>query len=237
MSQYLNKKRIVILSAFIIFFLAILLFFLVLRFQTIVVVGNEKYTEDEIVNLIFERDYDRSVGGFFVKSLFKKKEIPFVETYEVNIMSFSKVKITVYEKSIIGYLEYMGNKMYFDKDGIVVESSEELIEGIPAITGLSYDYVVLHDKLPVEDDKVFQEILDTTQMIKKYEMKVEKIHISKSMELSLHIGNIRVELGKDDHLSEKMADLNDIIPKLPKEKGTLDMRVYDSEGHYTLRKN
>ena len=242
MKVHLSKKKIFILSIVIIIFAALITIFLILRFRTITIVGNDKYTHEEIENLIFENGYDRNVGTFFVKSLLGiKKEIPFVETYDIDIISFSEVKITIYEKSIIGYLDYMGNNMYFDKDGIIVESSVEKIKNVPEIRGLSYEYIILHKQLPVENDKVFARILDISQIIEKYGMEVNAIHISGDLELSLYIGEVKVELGNDDKLSEKMVTLYDLVTdsdsKFMNNKGILNMRVYNEEGEYTLKKN
>ena len=43
------------------------------------------------------------------------------------------MNVTIYEKAVVGYINYMGCNMYFDKDGIVVESSSKLYSGVPQI--------------------------------------------------------------------------------------------------------
>lgn len=50
--------------------------------------------------------------------------------------------------------------MYFDKDGTVVESSYELLDGIPEIKGLTYNHIVLNEKLDVNVPEVFGAIMD-----------------------------------------------------------------------------
>ena len=70
------------------------------------------------------------------------------------------IKIEVYEKALAGYVEYLDRFMYFDRDGIVVESSTERTNGIPLVAGLSFDHVVLYQPLPVEDMGIFQDILN-----------------------------------------------------------------------------
>ena len=42
-------------------------------------------------------------------------KIPFVDSVEVSMESPSHIKIRVYEKTLIGYVEYMGSNLYFDK--------------------------------------------------------------------------------------------------------------------------
>ena len=56
----------------------------------------------------------------------KNKQIPFIQKYDVEVTIWpDKMNVAVYEKAIVGYISYMGCNMYFDKDGIVVESSSE----------------------------------------------------------------------------------------------------------------
>ena len=158
--------------------------------QNIIIEGNQKYTNDEMINFIFESDWDRNPFVLYYKTKYgKQKTIPFVDEYEVEIVSLKNVKITVYEKKIIGYVSYTGANMYFDKDGTVVESSNELLEGIPKITGLTFESIVLYEKLPVEDDEVFELILDTTQTLQKYNIAVDKIYISDGKEVTLYMVN------------------------------------------------
>ena len=89
---------------------------------------------------------------------------PFIEKMSVDILAPDSIKITVYEKAVAGYIEYLGKYMYFDKDGIIVETSDVKTAGIPQVTGLQFDYVVLHERLPIENDTSFQSILDITQL-------------------------------------------------------------------------
>ena len=72
----------------------------------------------------------------------------------------------------------MGANFYFDKDGVVVESSSEISEGVPCISGLKFDALALYQKLNVTDDSVFERILDITQLVKKYEMEPDRIEFA-----------------------------------------------------------
>ena len=76
-------------------------------------------------------------------------EVPFVDTMEVSLDNPHTVHIKVYEKGMLGYLyiNSIGQNAYFDKDGFVVETSTEVIDGVPKITGISCEEVVLYEKL------------------------------------------------------------------------------------------
>lgn len=238
MMKKLNKKIVALLVAVIVILLFIILF-LSMRIQTIEIEGNEQYNDEEIQQIIFDKDYDKNMLVFWIKNKLGQNEtIPFVEKYDVEIESFSKVKIVIYEKSIVGYIDYMGTYMYFDKDGMVVESSNKLIDGIPKITGIDFEYILLHEPLPVEDKKVFDLILSVTQTLHKYKIEVKRLYISNSMEITLYIGDVKVYLGKEKDLNEKISDLSDMVSKLEGYSGTLDMSVLDTEGNgYTLKRD
>ncbi len=201
--------------------------------------GSEKYTDEELSEYLFPTKKSANPFVFWFTSRFKDHvEIPFIEEYDVELDGLSHFNVTFYEKSLVGYIEYMGSYKYFDKDGIVVESSSRLIEGVPFVTGIDVDYIVLHSKLPVEDDKVFDLLLDITQLLNKYEIDVEKILISKDLEIRLYLEKIRVELGDKKDLSEKIMDLKDILPNLSDVSGVLDMKILDVNGNgYTLKKD
>ncbi|MBQ1394304.1 MAG: cell division protein FtsQ/DivIB [Lachnospiraceae bacterium] len=205
----------------------------------IVVEGNKKYSKEEMMHYIFTSDWDKNPYVLYVKTKRgKTKQIPFVDKYDVSITGFNNVTITVYEKKIIGYVNYMGNNMYFDKDGTVVESSTEIIDGIPKVTGLEFENIILEEKLPVEDERVFALILDTTQALLKYEVSVDKIYISKDREVTLYMDQIDVLLGDGQDMDDKVRTVSDMMPNLSGLKGVLDIKEYSEQKNgYTFKKD
>lgn len=205
----------------------------------IVIEGNVKYTKEEMIDYIFKSDWDKNPFVLYYKTNYgKQKVIPFVDQYDVKVTSINSVKITVYEKKIIGYVTYMGSNMYFDKDGTIVESSVEVLEGIPRITGLDFDSIVLYETLPVGDNEIFRLILDTTQTLQKYNIMVDRIYISDKKEVSLYMKDIKVDLGVNEDMNDKIRSLNDMLPGLEDLSGTLDIREYDENNKgYTFKKS
>ena len=122
---------------------------------------------------------------------------------------------------------WWGKYRYSDKDGIIVETSDAKTEGIPQITGLSFDYVILHERLPVENESIFQSILDITQLLAKYEISTNKIYFDKNEEMTLYFKDIRVRLGDISNIDDKIVRLKAILPQLEGEKGVLRMENYD----------
>lgn len=155
--------------------------------------------------------------------------VPFVEKMDVSVQDPHTIKIEVYEKALAGYVEYLERYMYFDKDGIVVESSTEKTEGIPMVTGLQFDHVILYEALPVDDSEIFNTILSITQLVNKYSLSVDRIYFGSDGSLTLYFDDVKVALGTGDNLDEKIMRLQYMLPELEGKSGTLKMENYTEE--------
>lgn len=230
-----RRKRLLILGIVLAVLAAVLLtgYEYVIRNYTVTTVyveGNVHYTSDEIMDMVMGGRYGNN--SLFLSLKYQDKGIegvPFVETMDVTILSKDSIRISVYEKALAGYVLYLGRYVYFDKDGIVVETSEEATAGIPQVTGLSFSHVILHEKLPVENEEVFDEILNITQLLSKYSMTVDKIYFDSEYQVTLVFGNARIALGDEGDLEEKIMKLQYILPNLEGKSGILDMREYNED--------
>lgn len=208
------------------------------RVTAVIVEGNIHYTNDEISEMVMEGPLGDNTVYLYLKYRDRQiKDVPFVETMSVTIESQNTIRILVYEKSLAGYVEYMDNYLYFDRTGMVVESSSMITPGIPKVTGLSFDYAVLYEPLPVEDPEIFERVLDTTQLINKYELDVDRIHFALDGSLVLYFGAIEVYIGEDTFIDEKIMVLPDILSKLEGMSGTIDLSGYKSGDTITFEKS
>ncbi len=195
-----------------------------LRFNEYVFTGNTlKYSDEELKELIFSSELERN-PLYFMFFADKDKEIPFIAKYDVDITWPDKVSVSVYGKNVIGYVYYKDFYFYFDKDGIVVEcSSFDKMEGAVLIEGLEFEHMVLYDKLPTEKEETFSLILSLTKMLKKNELEVDKIEFDDDLNITLHIYDIKVVLGQDEYLDEKITKVQDLLPTISEYAGTLNM--------------
>ncbi|MGP1348578.1 MAG: cell division protein FtsQ/DivIB [Stomatobaculum sp.] len=219
-----KKKYLVLLSVL----LLIGIFLLGFNITSVRVTGNRMYTAEQLEALIFPGRLSRNSAVCFVEQLLgKKKSIPFVQDYKVSFTGPASVEIIVYEKSIVGYVTYMSSRLYFDKDGIIVESSGKQIQGIPEITGLRFGQIVLYQKLPVENDRIFSMILNLTQALSSYGIPADRIRYDRDLRASLTVGEITVLLGADEEMNGKLSELSNILPQIQELSGTLDLSDYD----------
>lgn len=197
------------------------------RFQRYKVIGNTHYTEDQVLQMVFSDAWDTNSFYQFVREHTKShKTLPFVEKYELHWLSPLSIEVIVYEKNVVGYVDYMSSHMYFDKDGIVVESTREQLSGIPKITGLSFGSIVLYQPLPVKNKAVFNDILNLTGALSGYQIQCDSIQYDDFLNATLRIGDLKVSLGQNENMEMKISTLNDILPKLAGRNGTLDLSTY-----------
>ena len=209
--------------------LAIMLVVKYCRVTTIFVDGNVHYSDDEIADMVMEGELGKNSIYLFLKYRNREiKDVPFVETMSVTIESADTIRINVYEKKIAGYVKYLDRFLYFDRAGTVVESAQIETMGIPLVTGLSFDHAVLYEPLPVDNDDIFEEVLDLTQLMEKYNLDVSRIHFTSDYNLILYFGNIEVDIGNDDFIDEKVMVLPDILRKLDGKSGYIDLTDYES---------
>jgi cell division protein FtsQ len=189
--------------------------------KNVTVDGNKHYSADEIKAMIMTGYFGDN--SLYLSLKYKNKDIenvPFVETMDVVVQSNDTIRITVYEKALAGYVEYLGRYMYFDNEGVVVEASKVTTAGVPQVTGLEFDHVVLYEKLPVENDNIFQDILTITKLLNKYD---------ENYNITLGYDKVKVDIGSLDNIDEKLMQLPSILPSLEGEKGTLDLENYTSD--------
>lgn len=200
------------------------------RVTTVYVDGSLHYTNEEIMDMVMGGRFGDNSLYLSLKYRDKGIEnVPFIEMMDVNIEAKDTIRITVYEKALAGYVRYLGRYVYFDKDGIVVETSEEETAGIPQVTGLAFDHVILHEPLPVDKPELFDEILNITQQLAKYSLVADRIYFDSSYQVTLYFGNAKVALGENVDIDEKIMKLQHILPNLLGKSGTLDMREYSED--------
>lgn len=200
--------------------------------ENVVVEGNELYSSTQIENMVLNDEY--SWNSLYVDLKYRFVdigEVPFVDTMEVSLDNPHTVHIKVYEKGMLGYLyiNSIGQNAYFDKDGFVVETSTEVIDGVPKITGISCEEVVLYEKLQLENSDILRDLLNLTETLKKYNLLPDEIQYDSNMEPVLYYGTIQVKIGSEDNLSQKVVRLSIILPQLDGLSGTLHLETWTPE--------
>ena len=220
-------------------FLLLAIVLVTISVSEVKVTGNRYYTAEQVEELVFPTRVSRNCLVCFARELLgKKQDIPFVQDYKISFTAPTAVEIILYEKSLVGYVSYMSSCMYFDKDGIVVESANRGIPGIPEITGLRFGSIVLYKPLPVESQKIFSIILNLTQALSSNEIPVDRSRYDHDLNATLQIGGLSIQLGGTEEMNGKLTQLKNLLPEIRDKHGTVDLSGYDptvSRPRFSLR--
>lgn len=199
--------------------------------KNIQVEGNLHYTSEEIAEMVTKGPLGKN--SVYLSLKYRKKgirNVPFIDVMDVEILSPDTIQVTVYEKALAGYIRYLDSCIYFDKDGYVVECSGIVTPGIPQVAGLRFGHAVLGQKLPVEDQDVFERIMNLTKLLGKYELNADKIFFHGQGEVTIYFQNVKAALGNDDsYLEDKMKVLPDLLERLQGQSGTLRMEKFTED--------
>lgn len=228
-----KRKKIAITLLIILLLLAVaaLIVIKVFRVEKVEVEGNELYDAKVIEKAVLNDKYSWNSLYVFLKYRFvDTKKVPFVDTMEIILKDPQTLHIKVYEKGIMGYLyiSSIDENAYFDKDGLVVETSSKVIDGTPQIIGIDCDKVVLYEKLPIGNAKL-REILTLTQALKRNSLIPDSITYGVANEPLLAYGKIKVEMGSLELLTQKVERLAKIKPSLEGMDGTLHLENWTEE--------
>ena len=156
MEKRLHKKSKRILSIVLLLGVVITIFCVYNRIDTINVKGCQYYSEEEIEkNLLTGVEGKNSILLYLKARYIGLKELPYIEKVTVRRENNHVVTIRVYEKSLIACVKYMSQYLYFDKDGVILNTSEEAMEGIPIISGLTFSGFKIYETLEVEEKSIF----------------------------------------------------------------------------------
>ena len=200
--------------------------------------GNHLYDEIVIKDAVLNDEHSWNTLYVFLKYTFMETEkIPFIDTMEIAMKDVNTLQIKVYEKGLLGYLYIptINQNAYFDKDGLVTETSERLIPNVPLIEGIACTEVILHEKLPIENTYLRQ-LLTLTQGLKRKELQPDSIVYGVENEPVLKYGDVSVYLGSLELLTQKIERLEQILPSLEGKSGILHLEKWTEDTTNTIFK-
>ena len=104
------------------------------------------------------------------------------------------------------------------------------LENIPEVTGLNVTSVTVGESLITEHTEIFGSLEALIRLLDRFSLWPEQVEITEEQEMILHYsGNIRIRLGTDDCLEEKITKLSGILPQLEGMSGELHLEDVDEQ--------
>lgn len=211
---------------------AVIVFFSYYKVDTVEVRGTSHYTDEEVKNMVLRGPMaSNSVLAPLLYSTTNTEDIAYVDAFKVTQLNRNTICISVKEKKTVGCIRYLDSYIYFDRNGIFVEGSQNRDETVPYFDGIQVNSIVMDEKLDIKGDTVLNTAVALSTIFQKNDMIPDHIQFDNSYSISLIYGDITVQLGKDADLEEKMNRVIAILPKIQGKKGILHMESVATESN------
>ena len=224
--------RIIIEAVAGILLIFVLVFFLGFRVTGVQVEGNSFYTDDQIKNMVLNAPIAKnSILAGFIDTEKSTKDEAMIDSIAVSRVDRNTLLLQVKEKQMIGYIEFQGQCVNFDRQGIVQIITEEPLENVPKIEGIDVKEAVQGERLSGINTSKLNTILSVGKMLEKMEDKPDRLAFNDLNQLVMYYGTIEVRLGDDENMDEKINRLVGILPELEGMSGILHLEntTEDSE--------
>lgn len=224
--------RIIIEAVAGILLIFVLVFFLGFRVTGVQVEGNSFYTDDQIKNMVLNAPIAKnSILAGFIDTEKSTKDEAMIDSITVSRVDRNTLLLQVKEKQMIGYIEFQGQCVNFDRQGIVQIITEEPLENAPKIEGIDVKEAVQGERLSGINTSKLNTILSVGKMLEKMEDKPDRLAFNDLNQLVMYYGTIEVRLGDDENMDEKINRLVGILPELEGMSGILHLEntTEDSE--------
>ncbi len=215
--------------------IAIVVVFCLIFFHVrkISVEGSTFYSEEEVGEMFQKNFLEKNLLSFWLlDKLSLTPDLPFVREYEVSYPAPSQIHIKLYEKTIVAGIVYANQYIYFDKDGMVLMSSDQAVDKIPLFESKSLTTFTIYEKIQMEDEELLKQIINLANLFQHYDVTWDKVEFTDDREAVLYSGDIKVTLGKTENYDERISALSSILEQMIKagKKGEFDLSNYEVKG-------
>ena len=192
--------------------------------------GNGLYTSEEIAEKVISDDSQLRHNTAFLTALYMSPfapSIPFEKSVKVTPVSYDEIKITVEDMDIAGFIPYTGRNLYFSADGTILEISPLIVKNATFVTGISVTSAEKGSKMTADSEEGLRMILEVLQLLRKYQMRVDSVVLTRSGNMILYFDKIKVQMGKSD-FELKISKIAQILPYLEGRSGTINLTNYTS---------
>ncbi|MBO7633235.1 MAG: hypothetical protein J6S72_02490 [Lachnospiraceae bacterium] len=207
---------------------AVIVFLTCFKLENVEIRPGSHYTEEEIRQKLFTKKTDAYTVLFVFR--INKLDVPkltFVEKVDVEMTDRNSVIIEVHDKAITGCIEHMGSFVYFDREGIAVDSSSSRLEGIPLVKGVEFGGYTQGKPVDLGRPGLFDTLLEIIMLLGKNKLTADDICFGVRDDVTMHIGGNEIQLGVCENYDLKVNNINPALAALPEGTYVIDLRNYN----------
>lgn len=188
------------------------------------VINNSKNTDSEIIEQIFPTKLSRnSLYCYLTNSIFKKKNILFVDNYEIQFVNPIEVNLILKEKDNYFYYSYLRINYYVNNEHMINEIRDEIREYVPEVVNA---YEMKRNKGEIVNEIGGISVDDLIKMgktIKDLKVEYPNIDIANKDDIVFKLGSVNVRIGDTSFLDLKMKRLKETFDHIRDMRGELNL--------------
>lgn len=213
-------KRLLFVLAIIVGALCFILYLILINVKItgIVVSGNIKYTDDEIIRMV-GADVSPHVLDLYFKTqeleARQEKNYPFIDKVTIYYESYNKIRIEVIEKKTVAHFYYLGQYLCLDKNGIVIDYAKEREALVPLVKGITIQEFVLGQPMSLKTG-IVEGVLRLYQLQERYSLVIDSIEFQYNdvHNVNIYVEGLVIRLGTLSELDKKLEKLSQILLKI-----------------------
>jgi cell division septal protein FtsQ len=202
----------------------------VFQVKNIIITGNYRVTEQEIIRLA-GLQYEGNIFAFSKRRASKNiMQNLFVEDVEITTSILRReIKILIDERVLRGYIEHAhGMYLHIDENGRVLDNKTYYTQDLPIIVGLQFESFQVGEVLEVNNPKSFETIVLLNELLAIHDMgsHIVRINVEEPNEITMYVDNVFIRFGSMDDAEEKILILKAVMENMPNKemRWILDMR-------------
>ena len=218
--------------------LAILWFTFLIR--DISVEGNTFFPEEEVAKEYQTSFWQKNMlTNMIMDKLGFTEDPPYVRESELSYPSFGELHIKLFEKSILAGVCYSSHYIYFDKDGMVLKTTNEALPDIPYFESDDITDFSLYHTLTTGREELLVQMLNLANRLTYYKLDWDRVTIDTEGHATLYSDKVEVRLGKKVDYDELLSILPDIMKTAHDtgDEGIIDLTNYKAGGAIIFKKN
>ena len=210
------------------------------KIRTVSVEGNTFFSEQEVAKTYQTSFWQKNVLTNLIYDAFGfTKDPPYVREAELSYPSFGELHIKLFEKTILAGVKFSRHYIYFDKDGMVLKTTEEALKDIPYFESDDVTDFTLYRTLSTGREELLPQMLNLSGRLTYYKIDWDKADFDTEGHATIYSGKVTAKLGKRTDYDEVISILPDIL-KTAKDsgsKGTIDMTNYKAGSPIIFKKD
>ncbi len=223
--QNLRKKRQAMLKklfgniAFVLFFITAIVIALYYGFllSDIVVVGNEKYSTDYIVNLSGLELGRHMLFCDLDEAELNIEEEPYLQVEQITYIFPSRIRIIVSERTEVAGIIGLEGNVIIDKNGYVLSISGSTdMTDLLQVTGISMTGFQLGQRLGEGNDFGTATLIQLIDKLEEYQLvnRIKSVDLTTPLAITMIADNgLRIHVGQATDLDTKMSSLSKLLPQ------------------------